>query len=114
MPQQASTLTTYKLALLKSRLSLNTCHKESFRVSYPQVLFFPPHPPPEEFPKLHCLPPKEEFCDMRIATWPLPTLKLPPAKALKPPSTLRNLPAPKRTALVDLLVFVTKLIVLEP
>lgn len=50
---------------------------------------------------------------MRIVTWPLPTLKLPPAKALKPPSTLGNhRPAPKRTAL-QLLVFVTKLIVLE-
>lgn len=51
---------------------------------------------------------------MRIATLPPPILKLPPAKELKPPSCLRHcLPAPKGTALLQLLIFVTNLIVLE-
>lgn len=39
------------------------------------------------FPSLTASP-RGEFCDMRIVTWPLPTLQLPPAQALKPPSAL--------------------------
>lgn len=51
---------------------------------------------------------------MRLATLPLPILKLPPAQELKPPSRLRNrLPAPKGAALLQLLGFVANLIVLE-